>query len=82
MSVSGHYPTQQEADNQISEDRNQDAVPRVNACGNPIQGSIYSDGNEKWAIVQKKRVLRIFISSTIRDMLRVGDKIVEKVETR
>ncbi len=50
--------------------------------GDLISGSIYSDGKPRWTAVQDGRVLRVFMSSTFRDMQRERDEFFANAEKK
>ncbi len=47
-----------------------------------IPGAVYSDGEERWNIVYDSRVLRIFMSSTFRDMQRERNEFFANAEKK
>ncbi len=56
-------------------------VPSKNN-GFVIPDSFYCDGKAKWSVVHNTRVLRIFMSSTFRDMQRERDEFFANAEKK
>jgi hypothetical protein len=50
--------------------------------GDIIPGSVYSDGESKWNLVLDTKVLRIFMSSTFRDMQKERDEFFAIAEKK